>query len=905
MSSGNTSGYNMLQPRQSQTIKPKFRNSSQNGTGVEIDENLTINSDPNGYNIDNTAGSRTSYREPSSKVILEGYRREITSSMEEANAAPKLQQSEEKRHVNDPIQIHLLSETALSDSKEYKILTQEEVEIQKKLSQSITYRIEQTKQNLAIQCKYRDATKTISKLYSPTSLDGKQRRSTARSNQNFMASTQEADQEILQSEKKCEELAAELFRLEKQLSVSQTALLKHTAGILQLTHKSSQPLSAELDGANDDYTYSNPKNGTGTLKDDFLFDERSLYRELGMLNDRDSSLINSDAQAAKFSEITTKLGKLYEKLRNTIIEIDPERENSLSSSNSIVTDDKSNEILQKNLEYLDKGISIVEQDHFKFKEQYEKLMTQLNELLEQKEVLQCQIKQQRELNNKSNATKDTELEQKTQEISRMISSQSKLDLETRLMQEKLQIVTGNLDEARKKEALRNEANESRNVDDVRKAEENVLHAQDKIRELEGIKQATLIELEDRNKNISNLREQLKTMENNHTTSYKEMQGIITELQGKVAEAESRIMSLTQELALAEEARQEISTIIDKKDSLLAQKDEEIKEKNISLVQKDTQLMEISSQKARADELLARKDNEIEEVLAGNSKEIDKLSAQKDEEINETLSKRSRDMDELLARKDREIDEAQMDIARLQTEVTIAKAELEGAYGSRSQRAAQVAANPLIQKEIDSLLNTNNELVSEIATLRAQVLEAGINNKEIVELKAQIDSLIGDNKKLVEEVVALQNQGLGTETDDKGKLEELKKELADVLEEYETMTKASIEWEKEREQFERTIDKLWDTKLEVEAQLNDEKVRWLGMRSPGISASVEGLSPANTSTTVLKNEFKRMMRDTRDENAKILRAEQAERRRLEEELRALRRMQGFGRSGSSQGFLSPV
>lgn len=714
-----------------------------------------------------------------------------------------------------------------------------------------------------------------------------------------------ADQEILQSEKKCEELAAELFRLEKQLSVSQTALLKHTAGILQLTHKSSQPLSAELDGANDDYTYSNPKNGTGTLKDDFLFDERSLYRELGMLNDRDSSLINSDAQAAKFSEITTKLGKLYEKLRNTIIEIDPERENSLSSSNSIVTDDKSNEIIQKNLEYLDKGISIVEQDHFKFKEQYEKLMTQLNELLEQKEVLQCQIKQQRELNNKSNATKDTELEQKTQEISRMISSQSKLDLETRLMQEKLQIVTENLDEARKKEALRNEANESRNVDDVRKAEENVLHAQDKIRELEGIKQATLIELEDRNKNISNLREQLKTMENNHTTSYKEMQGIITELQGKVAEAESRIMSLTQELALAEEARQEISTIIDKKDSLLAQKDEEIKEKNISLVQKDTQLMEISSQKARADELLARKDNEIEEVLAGNSKEIDKLSAQKDEEINETLSKRSRDIDELLARKDREIDEAQMDIARLQTEVTIAKAELEGAYGSRSQRAAQVAANPLIQKEIDSLLNTNNELVSEIATLRAQVLEAGINNKEIVELKAQIDSLIGDNKKLVEEVVALQNQGLGTETDDKGKLEELKKELADVLEEYETMTKASIEWEKEREQFERTIDKLWDTKLEVEAQLNDEKVRWLGMRSPGISASAEGLSPANTSTTVLKNEFKRMMRDTRDENAKILRAEQAERRRLEEELRALRRMQGFGRSGSSQGFLSPV
>ncbi|SZF04619.1 unnamed protein product [Blumeria hordei] len=624
-----------------------------------------------------------------------------------------------------------------------------------------------------------------------------------------------------------------------------------------------------------------------------------------MLNDRDSSPINSDAQAAKFSEITAKLGKLYEKLRNAIIETDPERENSLGSFNSIVTEDKSNEALKKNLEYLDKGISIVEQDNLKFKEQYEKLMTQLNELLEQKEVLQCQIKQQRELNNKSNATKDTELEQKTQEISRMISSQSKLELETKLMQEQLQIVTKNLDEARKSESLRDEANETRDVDDFRRAEENFRRAEDRIRELEGINQAALSELEDRNKNISNLREQLKTMENNHTTSYKEMQGFITELQGNVAEAESRLTSLTQELALAEKARGEISKIIDKKDYLLVQKDEEINEKNISLAQKDSQLLEILSQKAKADELLALKDNEIEEALAEKAKEIDKLSAQKDEEIIETLSKKSRDMAELLARKDREIDEAQMDIARLQTEVTIAKAELEGAYGSRSQRAAQVAANPLIQKEIDSLLNTNNELVSEIATLRAQILEAEMKNKETVELKGRIDSLLGDNKKLVEQVAALQNRGLGAETDDKEKLEELKKELADVLEEYETMTKASIEWEKEREQFERTIDKLWDTKLEVEAQLNDEKVRWLGMRSPGISASAEGLSPATTSTTVLKNEFKRMMRDTRDENAKILRAEQAERRRLEEELRALRRMQGSGRSGSSQGLLSPV
>jgi hypothetical protein len=83
----------------------------------------------------------------------------------------------------------------------------------------------------------------------------------------------------------------------------------------------------------------------------------------------------------------------------------------------------------------------------------------------------------------------------------------------------------------------------------------------------------------------------------------------------------------------------------------------------------------------------------------------------------------------------------------------------------------------------------------------------------------------------------------------------------------------------------------------------------------VDGSIGALS---TSTTVLKNEFKKMMRDTRAESAKVLRvcssfdfalfgvawtnwlqAEQAERRKLEDEIRALKRAQGPGKSGLSQ------
>ena len=73
------------------------------------------------------------------------------------------------------------------------------------------------------------------------------------------------------------------------------------------------------------------------------------------------------------------------------------------------------------------------------------------------------------------------------------------------------------------------------------------------------------------------------------------------------------------------------------------------------------------------------------------------------------------------------------------------------------------------------------------------------------------------------------------------------------------------------ELEVTIDKLREERENLEAQLSDEKVRWLGMKSPGVEGtSGGGNGMGNTSTTVLKNEFKKMMRDTRAESAKILR-----------------------------------
>jgi len=164
--------------------------------------------------------------------------------------------------LKDPIQVHLLTETALSDSKQWEILSQEEVDDLKKQCQSLNQRITQTRANLAIQAKYRDAAISMAKLYSPAS----KRRSLLGNRGSGGETAREAEAERQACERRCEELASELFSLEKRLMEPQRRLLQHTAGILQLTHgkakkpqppPNGQPINGIPGSPESLYTYTN------------------------------------------------------------------------------------------------------------------------------------------------------------------------------------------------------------------------------------------------------------------------------------------------------------------------------------------------------------------------------------------------------------------------------------------------------------------------------------------------------------------------------------------------------------------------------------------------------------------------------------------------------------------------
>ncbi len=189
--------------------------------------------------------------------------------------------------LKDPIQVHLLTETALTDSKTYEILSEEEVDDLKKQIQSLTLRIEQTRANLAIQSKYRDAAISMTRLYSPTRADSKRRSLLGNRLSGGDPNAKEAELERQASERRCEELATELYSLEKRIVEPERRLLQHTAAILQMTHRASAKrngpsppgqLPNGIPGSPESlYTYSNGRNSMEPPSDDLFPDDWNLY----------------------------------------------------------------------------------------------------------------------------------------------------------------------------------------------------------------------------------------------------------------------------------------------------------------------------------------------------------------------------------------------------------------------------------------------------------------------------------------------------------------------------------------------------------------------------------------------------------------------------------------------------
>ena len=794
-------------------------------------------------------------------------------------------------NVNDPIQVHLLVETALGDSKEFEILSQEEVDDLKKQVQALTQRIEQTRQNLAIQSKYRDAAISMSKLYSPShgskASDGSDKKRRSILGHRSTISMQEADAERLASERKCEELAAELWGLEKRLMEPQNRLLKHTAGILQMTHKGPKKTPKGVNGVQQGgipgspdsmFTYSNARGSMEPIPDEILFDERSLYRTadrldaFGEFNGRDSfSGPPPRSQAREHTQMIAKteqkLEDLNSLLREVIVKVNPAKGSAyglppLARTNGEGKPTETGETLQSHLDYLEKSIATIDQEESqairirqesedKLEETIENMNREVHDLLrpynEGREgpPQLTGISLEKQLQYFQDSMSDLELE-----LSRAGSKSTDMQDGVEQMETVLMglwdIIQSGEEEIRKRNQERRMARSAQGLaadeDDMSPDEDS---DPNEVFTLQGFSAkvqwlyAEATRLKDQKKVLQRQIKQQREL-NSKSDSTKD-----AEMSQKTEELERTQNLLKRTEMDADAVREQLSLVMEKLDEARQQErlrdqsrandesaasrqaQEELDQRNATISALEEELQELKDDHSISKAEFKGRISDSESKITALTEELaTAATAQASQQA--LVTEKEKELEE----KEKEMEGMNMKLAELQTEVTIARAELDGAYGTRAQRAAEVAANPAIQKEIDFLTKNNASLAAEIAQLKAQ----------------------GTVSKDADEKMAM-----------------LRKELEETIEEYELMTKASIEWEKEREMLEGTIDKLRDEREGLEAQLSDEKVRWLGIQSPGVEGgAAAGPAAGSTSTTVLKNEFKKMMRDTRAENQKALR-----------------------------------
>jgi chromosome segregation ATPase len=114
----------------------------------------------------------------------------------------------------------------------------------------------------------------------------------------------------------------------------------------------------------------------------------------------------------------------------------------------------------------------------------------------------------------------------------------------------------------------------------------------------------------------------------------------------------------------------------------------------------------------------------------------------------------------LKEKDEELERMNGMIVELKTEATIAKAELEGAYGSRSQRAA-AAAKVTQNAEIAELTAQNEKLRKELEDALKELeditKETLVATKEKLEIEGQLDDVMAAKTSLEGEVDRLRDR----------------------------------------------------------------------------------------------------------------------------------------------------
>ncbi|GAB1738718.1 hypothetical protein NU219Hw_g3513t1 [Hortaea werneckii] len=839
------------------------------------------------------------------------------------------------QNQHDPVGHHMLYETAMMDTQSYEILDMAEVDALKKEHARLDSRIEAAKRKLALESKVKDAAQNLQRLYagsksrpdtpqSPGSPPQKKGRSSLMGGRTVSSSSgrgslSQAEDELAASTRKVDELHSGINALLDRRQNVERKLLRHTAAVLaeQAARASKQISGTNLTNGTSrqvgDHAQSDSDNDNDN--DD---DEKSVYEpdEFDGIRDILHGVHAGSGHkhrrmaghgAAKLQQeheqqmvsVQSRLEQLNGQLRYVIAEASrsrgtsPEPEPGLDDSE---LDDPSSR-LDGYLTRLEHTVATLQQEQEDVKTHYRDLQdstqtsnTALEEAQQKAsghaqrideyeatlgglwEILQSDVPSRRPSTiSTGGAAKDSLDEEGGGHLSPLpspgIPSPIREDFSLQAFSARVQHIFDRSQNAKEQqEILRRQIQQQRELNGKSDAEKD--------------------------RQLTDLQERHEVLD----TEHRGLKGEVAEAVAGREKAETEAGGLKVELmnvgneleALKKtvEARQGESAEMNGQTEKLREQIEEL-EAQIADLKDDVRISAAESD---------GKQREAEEKHDDLSRQLTAaIEARSTAETNHDTVKR--DMNGL-----------ESEVVRLTTELTMAKAELEGAYGSRAERAREAQA-----AEVASLTTQHRDVSDQLAQMK----------QDHEGLKSEHESLRSTHATTLASLETLRTEHQQQQSAQPPQQDEeetrhrtalLEAELKDMTQEFQDLTRESLQLEKERGQLEEVIDALREKCQELEGQLSDEKVRWLGVRSPtanpagqegdvvnGATTSMKNgggggggggaVAREMTSTMVLRQEFKKMMREARQEGVRALRAEQEHRRQLESELRRLRQASG--------------
>lgn len=830
-------------------------------------------------------------------------------------------------HKNDVVARHLLVETALLDSQDFELLPIEEVDALKKERIQLESRLDTTRRKLALESKVKDAAQSLHRLYlggpatarrpsTPQSPD-KKRMSwlgdrTRSSSGKGPTTANQAGGELEVSTKKVDELLQILAGLESRRQYVESRLLRHTAAVLQAAHideSESEPHGLNIDMPNgfedSEGTLINGSLSRSNGYGDSMYDMNGLKNLIPAgLNGHGLNLqplhlaqgTRAVGNDERFGQVQSRLEALNNQMRALIKQArsggDTDKDAFQDFSSAYPEDGDPFLRINGQMELIDKSIELLEQELQDIKTnddhvasdakhqqhavegQLEGVNSQLHTLLVEAGAADTSFDLQRppELSGHSAQEQINYLEEslliveQVLQLSHQVSRNTQEDHTREL--ESTQSLAAELAEKSSQfetvlTGLWQIIGSHHDEDDTDGPKEPFSLQAFSTRVQHMFDRASQHDIQ-----MGVLRRQIEQQRELNSKSDGEKERQLTDLQASHAELEERLIEAHTKHAAAEtqveDARAELINVMGELDGIKQAASSHAE-------QKQQALEELDVHRSRTKELqttIADREAYISELqddarLAG---------AETDDKACELAGAHTarESAEAKFNEKHNEMQQLEAEVVRLTTELTMAKAELDGAYGSRAERAKEVAMNPEIQAQLsrmEELNQHNSAMAAELAELRQQ---KDHHAREIDDLTSKHAAATERSTSLEQEMAALKSLASATTKDD-ARTAALEKELGEMATEYQDLTRESVEVEREREQLEQLVDGLRERCDGLESQLSDERVRWLGMRSP--TQSVHGgaeLGREMTSTMVLRNEFKKMIRETRAEGVRMVR-----------------------------------